>query len=189
MKIVITGHTSGIGKWFFDYYQSQGHSVVGFSRSTGHDVADPVAQQHIVNACADADIFINNAYSGFAQSDIMFKFAKQYSDQQKTIINIGSSITQRYDRYSPEPKYRAAKLSLIESCREAWTDIDTQKSKLHVMLVNPCKTQTGRTLQNPYNTIPMQVQDLCNIILYSLNIKSCCVRELGLGLNYNEQQP
>ena len=72
MKIAITGHTKGIGKACHDLL-SEDHEVTGFSRSNGYDINDP---ESIFSSAKDSDVFINNAYSGTAQSalfDIFFQ--------------------------------------------------------------------------------------------------------------------
>lgn len=182
MNVVVTGHTSGIGKYFFDYYNQKGHAV-GFSRSNGHDISNSTTQDHIIEACADADIFINNAYSTFSQTELLFKFAKSYLSSNKTIINIGSGITQKYERI-PDVQYRTAKLSLDDACKEIWTDIDRQQLLLHVMLAIPCKIKTGRAIHNPLNLEPVSTQSFCDLVIHCLNINEYKVRQLGIGLSY-----
>ena len=59
MKIGITGHTSGIGKYMFD-----NHGSKGWSTSTGFDLTDPKARQEMINDAEDIDVFINNADDG-----------------------------------------------------------------------------------------------------------------------------
>ena len=40
MKVVITGHTKGIGKSVFDLLNDKGYDVVGLSRSNGFDISE-----------------------------------------------------------------------------------------------------------------------------------------------------
>ena len=58
MRIVITGHTKGLGKALYEYF-SPNHSVTGYSRSNRYDLnrfSDTVVEKSL-----DSDIFINNA--------------------------------------------------------------------------------------------------------------------------------
>ena len=57
MKIVITGHTSGLGKTLYDAL-SKDHEVLGLSRINGHDLSVDPSSFVIDNF----DVYINNAY-------------------------------------------------------------------------------------------------------------------------------
>jgi nucleoside-diphosphate-sugar epimerase len=46
MKIAITGHTQGLGQAFFNHFQS--HTVIGFSRSNGYNIASPADRNKIL---------------------------------------------------------------------------------------------------------------------------------------------
>lgn len=80
--IAITGHTSGFGKYVFDNLDA-----IGLSRSNGYDINDPLK---IVEAIKDCDIFINNAFDGFAQTELLYAVFESWKNQNKLIINIGS---------------------------------------------------------------------------------------------------
>lgn len=84
MKIAITGHTTGLGKFLFDYYTSQNHEVIGFSRTNGYDINTDIDK--IVNESKDVDLFINNAYSGIQQSIL----TKRLLDIVKFVVVSGS---------------------------------------------------------------------------------------------------
>lgn len=68
MKIVITGHSKGVGKAIYEHFVKNGHEVIGLSRSTGCDIKDikPVLDQ--AEGC---DLFINNAYHKHIQLEIV----------------------------------------------------------------------------------------------------------------------
>jgi len=57
---MITGHTSGLGKYLHGYFVKEGHEVHGFSRSNGFNLKQQC--DSICSASTDADVFINNAY-------------------------------------------------------------------------------------------------------------------------------
>ena len=101
MKIVITGHTKGLGQFLYSHFLNKGFNVIGFSRSTGHDIIDPNTRNLIVKELEDADIFINNAYNNFDDSQLIllkqaFEFLK---GKDKLIINISSRYTQDNSPY------------------------------------------------------------------------------------------
>lgn len=92
-KIVITGHTTGIGKAIFEYFSKDpGNTVFGFSRSTGDNIKDSAVRNKIIEFSTDADIFVNNAYSWHDDSQLMLlqNMFLKWKDKDKLIINISS---------------------------------------------------------------------------------------------------
>ena len=88
-KIAITGHTSGLGKSFFDLLTQQGHQVNGFSRSNGHDIRDYSVVSKIIKEIQDFDLFINNAKPDYVQSQIVYRLSR---DWHGTVLSIGSKV-------------------------------------------------------------------------------------------------
>jgi NAD(P)-dependent dehydrogenase (short-subunit alcohol dehydrogenase family) len=93
MKVVITGHTSGIGSCLFQIYKTQGHEVIGYSRSTGSDIEDPNVRKTIIEQSLDSDIFINNAYSATGQTNLLKELIEKWNGQEKKIINVSSKLS------------------------------------------------------------------------------------------------
>ena len=89
MKYAVTGHTYGIGEAL---HQRLGG--LGFSKSTGYDIRDAIARQHIIDACKDVDVFVNNAPADFGQSQLLLELWQEWRNQDKTIINVGSRIAE-----------------------------------------------------------------------------------------------
>lgn len=102
MKIAITGHTGGIGKGLFDLLSSHGHEVIGFSRSNGYNINDKKIRQGIINQIKDSDVFINNAYSGLAQVELLKDIIPLWTDTDKQIININSKASLTPSRFFTE---------------------------------------------------------------------------------------
>jgi nucleoside-diphosphate-sugar epimerase len=113
-RVAITGHTYGIGKSLFEHLSNQGVECKGFSRSNGYDINNPVSRKQILNESIDFDTFINCAYNGFGQTYMLIDFFNRWADLEKTIINIGSRVTEvnlpesRFDLLN----YQAEKMSL-----------------------------------------------------------------------------
>jgi hypothetical protein len=88
MKIVITGHTKGIGKACYDYFENVGHEVIGLSRSNGYDIKADIDK--ILDHVMTADLFINNAFDGLSsQIDLLIKA----STITPNIVVMGSAVT------------------------------------------------------------------------------------------------
>ena len=74
MKIVITGHTRGIGKAFYDHFVNLGHEVVGVSRSTGFDIPNDI--NRIVELATNCDLFVNNIREmSTAETDKAYRYS------------------------------------------------------------------------------------------------------------------
>ena len=100
MKIGITGHTSGIGAQLSNHFLSKGDEVIGFSRTNGYDIDLYDDRKKIVEECADCDVFINNAYSNFNNSQLLMlcEIFTMWRGKSNIIINISS-------RYTTDPNH------------------------------------------------------------------------------------
>lgn len=100
-KIAITGHTSGIGKTLFEHFLSK-NTVIGFSRSNSFDITLTESRKEILTKSNSCDIFINNAYNNFDDSQL-FMLMEIYElwlgKKDKLIINISSRYTNDYNMY------------------------------------------------------------------------------------------
>lgn len=92
MKVVITGHVSGIGQALFCYYRDRGHEVLGFDKSTGSDIDKLEIRKKIVEQSLDADIFINNAFAPLGQTELLEQMIQAWDGSQKKIINLNSKM-------------------------------------------------------------------------------------------------
>ena len=109
MHIAITGHTRGIGKALFDTLGVD-HTVKGYSKSNGYDITQDAGK--IVLQAATADVFVNNAHSGWAQVDVLqriYRTWRTFSD--RTIVNI-SSVVKYPGLSSGSTEYSAQKSAL-----------------------------------------------------------------------------
>ena len=70
MKIAITGHTKNIGKAFAEQLAEKGHEIVGISRSDGENIRRTAHTASLIEPC---DLFINNAQSFYAQTELLFE--------------------------------------------------------------------------------------------------------------------
>lgn len=84
MKIALTGHTAGLGKYIFDNI-----SCSGFSRSNGYDIT--LCFDTLVNEVKNYDVLINNANVDNFQYLLCKNIWEIWKDDStKKIINIGS---------------------------------------------------------------------------------------------------
>jgi hypothetical protein len=110
MKVVITGHTHGIGKALYHHFQTfSGWEVVGLSRSNGYDIDKDF--DRVVDAATGCFLFINNAYRDQQQK----KLVNALKDKVSKMIVMGS-----VSRLYPElihTTYVHDKQELAEACR------------------------------------------------------------------------
>lgn len=173
MIIAITGHTRGIGKAIAD--NLKGNTIIGLSRSNGYEISDT---QRILEAGKDADIFINNAYDGFYQRDLLEAFYNEWKDTNKTIISIGSIVTDypRLEREldsQPWP-YRDHKRALRDSFRK----LIKEPHNCRMALISPGATDTDMIRHhNVAKMNPVEVARAVRYALYNSFIKEMTVYE------------
>ena len=144
MKIAITGHRRGIGKAFADNLTAKGHDIVGISRSDGENIRRVSHTAGLIEPC---DLFINNAISFYAQTELLFEVWHRWHDIKEVhhIWNISTRICEReHDeqihglsmRQSME--YRNQKMAL----ELAHEQLDRQPSNIKMALIRPGSVRT-----------------------------------------------
>lgn len=164
MKIAITGHKRGIGKEFARQLTKKGHSIVGISRSDGENIRRVAHTASLIEPC---DMFINNAISMYAQTELLFEVWHrwQHSDQVHYIWNISTRVCLWGEdraikgltmRQSME--YRNQKMSL----ELAHKQLEFQPSKTKMSLIRPGSVKTQSFSESdaiPANEYVKQVLD------------------------------
>ena len=90
MKIAITGHKKGIGQAFAKQLEQRGHTIIGISRSDGENIRRVKHTASIIESC---DLFINNAISQYAQTELFFEVWQRWKGERKWIWHIGSIVS------------------------------------------------------------------------------------------------
>lgn len=127
MKIVITGHTSGLGKYIFDHFNKDlNNQVIGLSRSNGYDLNTSIDE--IVNISDGCDVFINNAYANLKQHELV----KRLNNRVSKIIVSGSQGG-FFNNLVPTD-YGSHKKQLAELCHLVSLDKNSLTKILHLDL-------------------------------------------------------
>jgi hypothetical protein len=109
-KIVITGHTRGIGKSIYDKFtEISCREIVGMGRSNGYDIEKDF--DRIVEEASGAELFINNAYRDGQQLKL-FDALKNKVD----MMVVMGSVSRFYPELIPT-QYVHDKQALAEACR------------------------------------------------------------------------
>lgn len=155
MKVAITGHTRGIGLALYDYFIKNNCEVIGFSRTNGYDISSPLCRNQIILLSTDADIFINNAYSGDgSQFSLLKKMHRQWTGTDKKIINISTRYTNGKDVYCIHKKY------MDDFCAEQ------VYNKPFVLNIKPGLTDTDRVKN--INNVKMNTDQVVQIVDWAL---------------------
>ena len=122
MKIAITGHTAGIGKAFAEQLGQRGHAIVGISRREGENIRRVPHTASLIEPC---DLFINNAQTGYAQTELLYEIWTRWQGKEKYIWNISTMMTESPINSQPDgqddivmSQYRNQKLALEEASRQ-----------------------------------------------------------------------
>jgi hypothetical protein len=109
-KIVITGHTSGIGKSIYDRFKEIScREIIGMSRSNGYDIEKDF--DRIVEEASGAELFINNAYRDQQQLKLFHALKKKVD-----MMVVMGSVSRFYPEMIPT-QYVHDKQELAEACR------------------------------------------------------------------------
>lgn len=115
MKVVITGHTTGIGKVLYDHFKSiSSYEVIGISRSTGYDLN--VDLEKVITEATGCSLFINNA----AVDNVQLKLLESLHNKVEKMIIMGSIageyhqlIQTDYSLHKQQLETRCKELSLV----------------------------------------------------------------------------
>jgi len=144
MRIAITGHKRGIGKAFAEQLKARGHDIVGISRSDGENIRRVSHTASIIEPC---DLFINNAISMYAQTELLFEVWHRWKDikEMHHIWNISTKVCQwEEDRpirgltMRESMEYRNQKMAL----ELAHQQLDAQASNIKMRLIRPGAVNT-----------------------------------------------
>jgi len=163
MKIVITGHTRGVGKAIYDYFTSDStNNVIGVSRSNGFDITKVSSRLDIIALAKDADIFVNSAYNfdyhDESQTNMLQELVHSWEGLTKTIINIST-----IDDPSPNTgKYKLTKRMMDTFCISRINKIP------FIINIKPGWIRIDRTVKQFGEQHYMETGDLINVLDFCL---------------------
>jgi|MDSZ01.2.fsa_nt_gb NAD(P)-dependent dehydrogenase (short-subunit alcohol dehydrogenase family) len=182
MKILITGHTSGIGKHL---YENLDGDIIGASRSNDKPIKK--ISEWFDESC---DVFINNAYDDdnlTAQSDALkYAYHKWKDDEsQKRIISIGSVAPddiidnddmthQEFWKSKAGDRYTEGKLLLDRTNYKCYM----KYNKVRCTNIRLGWTDTPR-VKYTWNGDKLKVDDVFNVVNFIINFDGR-IREITL---------
>ena len=160
--IAITGHTKGFGKVLFDRTQS-----IGFSRSNGYDITNKKDRARIINEINSCDVFINNAYDGYGQIDMLYDVYDAWKNTNKTIISVGSLASNGAEWMLEPMKYAVIKKALDVA---TWQLVNSHHRKCRVSIFKPGFFEGNPAVYDIYSTI--KHEDAVDCLLGMINSKT-----------------
>ena len=129
-KILITGHTRGIGKAIFDFFKENGFACKGVSKSTGYDIEDDT--DRIVDMVKSFGYVVLNAYKDDSQTIMLKKIIEKYQNFNKKIavITSTSGTSAGEDENFNEPDY-------VEYCQHKKNLIDCVSNAQQELIKKP----------------------------------------------------
>jgi len=180
MKIAITGHTAGIGQAFAKIFESRGHDIVGISRSAGENIR---RTEHTASLIEPCDLFINNAHTMFAQTELLYAVWKKWRGQQgKYIWNISTQMTEQPINGTPDGQedismsaYRNQKIALEEASRQ----LRYKDSWPEISIIRPGGVATQKKFDNTNKAnVDQWAQNIIDIFSLNENIN---ISEISMG--------
>jgi len=179
MKIAITGHTAGIGQAFTKILESRGHEIMGISRRTGENIR---RIEHTANLIESCDMFINNAQTQYAQTELLYAVWQRWQGQEKYIWNISTMMIEQPTNSCPDDQdditmsqYRNQKIALEEATKQlrfknAWPSIS---------IIRPGGVATQKKLDNTNKAdVDIWAQSIIDIFSHNDNIN---ISEISVG--------
>jgi hypothetical protein len=180
MLIAITGHTAGIGQSFTKILESRGHGIVGISRRTGENIR---RIEHVANMIERCDMFINNAQTAYAQTELLYAVWSRWQGiEGKYIWNISTQMTEHPINGTPDrqddlimSQYRNQKLALEEASRQlrfknVWPNIS---------VIRPGGVATQQNFDNTNKAnVDVWVKSIIDMFSHNENIN---ISEISVG--------
>lgn len=117
MKILISGHTNGIGLAIYEHFTNLNHQMTGYSRANGKDLTDKSIQKKFIFESILSDVVILNANLGFENVGLFYDICKAlYKKTDKTIVVFGSQSTETTKTFVHP--YQIEKIALEEAARQ-----------------------------------------------------------------------
>lgn len=179
-KVIITGHTQGIGAALKKVFEENGFTVEGFSRSTGYDISRQEVREEILSKSYDADIFINNAYDSKGQLLLLQDIVSQWEGTSKLVINMGSKGV-HIPVVTPHEEYLSAK-------REQHKFIQSRFLKGSPRILNAIGGVIDTNINTQWDVKKLKAEDFAQMV-YFLATSDIGVQEVMIdvpGIDWGE---
>lgn len=179
MKIAITGHTAGIGRAFAEQLAQRGHEILGISRREGENIR---RIPHTVSLIDPCDMFINNAQTGYAQTELLYEVWNRWQGQERYIWNISTMMVEQPINGRPDGQddlfmsaYRNQKIALEEASRQ----LKFKNTWPQISVIRPGGVATQENFDNTNKAdVNLWVKSVIDIFAHNDNIN---ISEISIG--------
>jgi nucleoside-diphosphate-sugar epimerase len=179
MKIAITGHTAGIGQAFTKILESRGHEIMGISRRTGDNIR---RIEHTANLIEPCDMFINNAQTQYAQTELLYAVWQRWQGKEKYIWNISTMMIELSTNSCPDGQdditmnqYRNQKIALEEASRQ----LKFKNRWPQISIIRPGGVETQQKFDNTDKAnVDLWAKSIVDMFSHNENIS---ISEISVG--------
>jgi len=177
MKVLVTGTSKGFGKYILE---NSRYNIVPYSMRK-KDLKTAVLEIYDINP----DVLINHAYDGVMQSQLFGGLVDKWINQDKTIINFGSSATTEHSGFSPH--YVADKTHLNRVAQQYRLAFPTKN--IRIVNMNPGTLENNTSVSKTFTRITFdKLLDITEYIIglpqdieiSDITIKSTMVQQKGV---------
>ena len=187
MKIAITGHTAGIGKAFAEFLSQRGHEIIGISKRDGNNIRNIPKIVSLIESC---DMWINNAQSGYAQTELLYKVVESWKENQNKMIWIISTMLTQYNGLPNIAGLSWADVAQYKNQKRALEDAFYElKKKCRMCLIRPgsVATQSYNRADVDAANVHSWVETVCEFYINSRE-KNLWPEEISLGFQLQAPQ-
>ena len=169
-KVLVIGHTRGIGKSIYEYYDSKGYKVKGLSRSNGFHLCNPEKFYKYIFAY---DWIILNAFYYDSQFKLLKHIVDNYQHKNKKVIVITSTSGTnvcfdkniKADSYIEYSRHKKKLIKFIEKIQQSILD---KPLNIYDVCPDVVDTKMSRGLWMDYKKLkPSEVSKAVQICLES----------------------
>lgn len=185
MKIAITGHSAGIGKSFARKFADHGHEIVGISRRDGYNIRNV---PKIIEQILDCDLFLNNAQSGYAQTELLYKIWDLWQNRPEKSIWLISTMMTTLPAVPSIPGL--SQLSMAEyknqkrALEDAFYQLKTMARSPSMLLIRPGQvaTQPGQVADRDGANVDRWVDTVVDFY-FAAHANNLYIEEISLGFS------
>jgi len=185
MKIAITGHTAGIGKAFADRLSASGHDIIGLSKREGNNIRVIPKITSMIEPC---DFWINNAQSGYAQTELLYKVWECWRNVPGKMIWVISTTLTMIHKIPTIPGISEISLAEYKNQKRALEDafyqLKSQPGSPQMVLIRPGRiaTQPGQ-IPDQHGADVVKWADAVIDFYRASSEKNLLIEEISLGFN------
>jgi NAD(P)-dependent dehydrogenase (short-subunit alcohol dehydrogenase family) len=162
-KILILGHTKGVGKAIAARMTADGHDVKGLSRTDGNfDMEQSNSRERVVNSLDQYDTLMIVANAGFSNVEMLYRaWGKWRGRKDKTIVVIGSHITEAFRNFSSP--YQIHKIALDATVKQ----LQSSSPYPNIVLLRPGWVDTATS--GNVEAAKMSADSVADIVAWTLD--------------------